>query len=340
MDLNTLPSIDGVAWRTFRPGDYDDITRLLNEDLKVGGHGTSSTVEDVRTNYQRDERLDEGRDILIAEAGGGVVGHVSVFTWKELAGSRILFHAGRVTPAWKHHGIGTGMLHWAQGRLDEMSGDPGEDTITRTTAVSAATTEFMTKNGYQVTEHEAILVRPDLDDIPDVPLPEGVEVRPVDEADLRMIYEAEVEHFRDHWGASEEESGWWESWKSDPHRDLSLWQVAFAGDQVVGIVRPHILAEENEQMGPQARVHRGHLNQPRLAGEGCRHRLDRQGIGSAARSRPRGNGALRPRREPPRCLSPLREHGVRAAQPLRHVGAHRELSADLNGGLPDTLAPW
>lgn len=249
MDLNTLPSIDGVAWRTFRPGDYDDITRLLNEDLKVGGHGTSSTVEDVRTNYQRDERLDEGRDILIAEAGGGVVGHVSVFTWKELAGSRILFHAGRVTPAWKHHGIGTGMLHWAQGRLDEMSGDPGEDTITRTTAVSAATTEFMTKNGYQVTEHEAILVRPDLDDIPDVPLPEGVEVRPVDEADLRMIYEAEVEHFRDHWGASEEESGWWESWKSDPHRDLSLWQVAFAGDQVVGIVRPHILAEENEQMG-------------------------------------------------------------------------------------------
>jgi GNAT superfamily N-acetyltransferase len=249
MDLNTLPSIDGVAWRTFRPGDYDDITRLLNEDLKVGGHGTSSTVEDVRTNYQRDERLDEGRDILIAEAGGGVVGHVSVFTWKELAGSRILFHAGRVTPAWKHHGIGTGMLHWAQGRLDEMSGDPGEDTITRTTAVSAATTEFMTKNGYQVTEHEAILVRPDLDDIPDVPLPEGVEVRPVDEADLRMIYEAEVEHFKDHWGASEEEPGWWESWKSDPHRDLSLWRVAFAGDQVVGIVRPHILAEENEQMG-------------------------------------------------------------------------------------------
>jgi GNAT superfamily N-acetyltransferase len=249
MDLNGLPAIDGVAWRMFGDGDYDDITRLLNEDLEVGGHGTLSTVEDIRTSYQGDERLDERRDILIAEAGGGVVGHVSVFTWKELAGSRILFHAGRVTPEWKHHGIGTGMLHWAQGRLAEMSGDAGEDTITRTTAVSAATTEFMTKNGYEVTEHKAILVRPHLDDIPEVPMPDGVEVRPVDEVDLRMIYEAEVEHFRDHWGASEEQSGWWESFQSDRHRDLSLWQVAFAGDQVVGIVRPHIHAEENEQMG-------------------------------------------------------------------------------------------
>lgn len=249
MELNSLPPIEGVTWRMFRDGDYDDITRLLNEDLEVGGHGTFKTVEDIRTSYQGDERLDEGRDILIAEAGGGVVGHVAVFTWKELAGSRILFHAGRVTPAWRHHGIGTGMLHWAQGRLDETSGDTGEDTITRTTGVSAATTEFMTKNGYQVTEHEAILVRPNLDDIPDVPLPDGIEVRPVDEADLRMIYEAEVEHFKDHWGASEEESGWWESFQSDSHRDMSMWQVAFDGDRVVGIVRPHIQAEENEQMG-------------------------------------------------------------------------------------------
>jgi GNAT superfamily N-acetyltransferase len=249
MDLNTLPSIDGITWRMFRDGDFDDITRLLNEDLEVGGHGTSSTVEDVQTNYQGDERLDEGRDILIAEAGGGVVGHVSVFTWKELTGSRILFHAGRVTPAWKSHGIGTGMLRWAQGRLAEMSGDADGDTITRTTGVSAATTEFMTKNGYEVTEHEAILVRPNLDDIPDVPLPDGVEVRAVDEPDLRMIYEAEVEHFKDHWGASEEEPGWWESFQSDPHRDMSMWQVAFAGDQVVGIVRPHIREAENEQMG-------------------------------------------------------------------------------------------
>jgi GNAT superfamily N-acetyltransferase len=249
MDRSDLPRIDGVTWRMFADGDYDGITHLLNEDLEVGGHGTFNTVEDIRNNYQEDERLDEGRDILIATAGGGVVGHVSTFTWTELAGARILFHAGRVTPAWKNHGIGTGMLNWAQGRLAEMSGDGGQNTITRTTAVSPATTEFMTKNGYVVTQHEAILVRPTLDDIPEAPLPDELEVRPVDEPDLRMIYDAEVEHFKDHWGASEEESGWWESFRNDPHRDMSMWQVAFAGDQVVGIVRPHIHRAENERMG-------------------------------------------------------------------------------------------
>lgn len=247
MHLANLPRIDNVTWRMFRDGDYVALTDLLNEDLEGGGHNTFHTVDDIRTSYQRDDRLDEGRDILIAEADGGVIGHVSAFTWKELAGSRILFHAGRVTPAWKDHGIGTGMLMWVQERLAEMTGD--QDTITRTVGVSPATTDFMTKNGYEVTQHEAILVRPNLDDIPDVPLPDGLEVRTVGEPDLRMIYEAEVEHFRDHWGATEEESGWWESFRNDPRRDMSMWQIAFADDQVVGIVRPFIHEEENTRMG-------------------------------------------------------------------------------------------
>ncbi|GMQ85031.1 MAG: GNAT family N-acetyltransferase [Acidimicrobiia bacterium] len=247
MHLADLPKIDDVTWRMFRDGDYVALTDLLNEDFEAGGHDTFQTVDDVRTSYQREDRLDEGRDILIAEADGDVIGHVSVFTWKELAGSRILFHAGRVTPAWKDHGIGTGMLAWVQGRLAGMAG--AQDTITRTVGVSPATTEFMTKNGYVVTQHEAILVRPNLDDIPEVPLPDGIEVRPVSEADLRMVYEAEVEHFRDHWGSSEEDSGAWESFRNDPHRDMSMWQIAFADDQVIGIVRPFIHEEENARLG-------------------------------------------------------------------------------------------
>jgi GNAT superfamily N-acetyltransferase len=107
----------------------------------------------------------------------------------------------------------------------------------------------MVKNGYQVTQHEAILVRPNLDDIPDVPLPRGLEIRSVDESDLRLVYEAEVEHFKDHWGASEESSTWWENFQDEPNRDMTMWQIAFDGDRIVGIVRPHINQEENQQMG-------------------------------------------------------------------------------------------
>ncbi len=248
MDLGSLPSIDGVTWRMFRDGDYDHITRLLNEDLEVGGHSTFMTVDDVANGFFGIEGLDEGDDILIAESDGEAVGYVAAATWQEIEGPRVRFHAGRVTPVWKRHGLGTAMLGWVHGRLAELTADAG-DTVTRTIGVSPSTTEFMVERGYEVTQHEAILVRPHLDDIPELPLPDGLEVRPVDESDLRSIYEAEVEHFRDHWGASEESATWWETFQNDPHRDMTMWQVAFDGDRVVGIVRPFVHEAENEQMG-------------------------------------------------------------------------------------------
>jgi len=248
MDLNDLPSIDGVTWRMFRDGDYTELTRLLNEDLEVGGHSSLTSVESVQSGCKGLEGLEESTDILIAETGGSVIGQVTAATWKQLEGSQIGFHAGRVTPLWRRRGVGAGLLGWVQGRLAEMTA-AASDPITRTVGVSEATREFLTRNGYEVTQHEAILVRPSLDDIPDAPLPDGLEVRPVDEADLRMIYEAEVEHFKDHWGARQERSEWWDSFHDDPNRDMTLWQIAFDGDQVVGIVRPHINEEENRQMG-------------------------------------------------------------------------------------------
>ncbi len=249
MHLTDLPRIDGVTWRMFRDDDYDDIARLLTEDLEVGGHGSLVTVADIRTEYQSLEGLDEASDVLIAETSDGVIGHVTAATWKELDGPQILFHAGRVSPAWKRRGLGSAMLGWVHRRLVEMTAASDGDTLVRTTGVSSSTTEFMTKNGYAVTQHEANLVRPNLDDIPDAPLPRGMVVRPVAESDLRAIYEAEIEHFKDHWGASEESSKWWDTFLIDPHLDPSLWQIGYDGDQVIGIVRPHIREEENIRMG-------------------------------------------------------------------------------------------
>lgn len=248
MEIDHLPDINGVAWRMFGDGDYDDITRLLNEDLAAGGHGTHMTVEEVTNGFRGLDGLEEGRDILIAESGNAPVGYVAAATWKELDGLQILFHVGRVTAEWKRHGIGSGFLGWVQGRLAEMMDQDGGDKPMRTVGVSPTTSDFMVRNGYQVTDHEAILVRPHLDDIPEIPIPDGLEVRPVDESDLHAVWEAEIEHFKDHQGAREASPTWWETFQADPYRDMTMWQIAFDGDRIVGIVRPYIPVEENEQM--------------------------------------------------------------------------------------------
>lgn len=102
--------------------------------------------------------------------------------------------------------------------------------------------------GYHVTQHHAELVRPHLEDIPVAPLPEGVEIRPVEENHLRAIFDADWEAARDHWGYHEPTEADWNWFLEFPHRDESLWKVAWAGDQVVGQVRGYINAEENREL--------------------------------------------------------------------------------------------
>ena len=80
-------------------------------------------------------------------------------------------------------------------------------------------------------------------------MPEGIEVRPVKSEHLRAIWEAEVEGFKDHWGEWQTEEGDYERWLNRPIFQPDIWQVAWDGDQVVGMVRNFISEAENTRYG-------------------------------------------------------------------------------------------
>jgi ribosomal protein S18 acetylase RimI-like enzyme len=101
--------------------------------------------------------------------------------------------------------------------------------------------------GYTPSEWGAELRRPNLDDLPDLPLPDGIEVRPAVEADLRTIIAAYLETFRGEWDFSEPTEQDYIWLLDNPHRDETLWQVAWDGDTVVGQVKPFINADENAE---------------------------------------------------------------------------------------------
>ena len=93
--------------------------------------------------------------------------------------------------------------------------------------------------------------RPHLDHLPDVSLPDGVELRPARSEDVRGVWELEVEAFRDHWGSIDESEASFERRRDNPLNDLSLWIVAWHGDEIVGEVINRINATENEELGLQ-----------------------------------------------------------------------------------------
>jgi hypothetical protein len=74
---------------------------------------------------------------------------------------------------------------------------------------------LLEKNGYRPERYGFEMVRPDLEDIPDTPLPEGLEVRPVLPEHYRAIWEADTEAFRDHWGFVEPSEEDYQAWLVD-----------------------------------------------------------------------------------------------------------------------------
>jgi len=103
--------------------------------------------------------------------------------------------------------------------------------------------------GFEPVRHFFLMRRVGLDDIPDAPLPDGVEIRPVREDQWQTILDAENEAFRDHWGHREMGESAYRATFGRTGLDTSLWVVAWDGDEVAGVVQNWIWALENERLG-------------------------------------------------------------------------------------------
>ena len=100
------------------------------------------------------------------------------------------------------------------------------------------------------------MVRDLSEPIPDVPLPDGIEVRPVSEDQIRTIWKADSEAFKDHWGGFDDSDAHLKAWTENPHFDPSMWLIAWDGDEIAGGVTNGISPEENAALG----VKRGWLH--------------------------------------------------------------------------------
>jgi mycothiol synthase len=95
------------------------------------------------------------------------------------------------------------------------------------------------------------MTRPTLDDIPEVELPEGIQVREVTADDTKAVWDADVEAFQDHWGGFDASEESMRRFLDSPSFDPSLWVIAFDGEQVAAGVINAIYPEENATLGTQ-----------------------------------------------------------------------------------------
>jgi ribosomal protein S18 acetylase RimI-like enzyme len=94
------------------------------------------------------------------------------------------------------------------------------------------------------------MVRPHLDEIVVPDLPDGLEIRPIaGRAQMRQLFDADVEAFQDHWGGFDASDESFESWFTDPEIDPTLIVAAWDGDEIAGAVVNVINEHENRELG-------------------------------------------------------------------------------------------
>ncbi len=255
LSVPDAPAIAGLIFRQFRgPGDFPAMMRVLLASEHADGNERTITLAEMTNTYTHLARCDPATDMLLAEVDGQLITYGRLETFKNDAGERIYSHFAFMDPAWRRRGIGRAMLGWLQNRLRVIAaGHPadGPRYFESFAADGAAGTEaLLLRDGYVAQRFFYQMLRPDLENIPDFPLPEGLEVRLVQPEHYRAIWEADVEAFRDHWGFAEPAEADYQAWLADPIVfKPELWQIAWdvATNQVAGQVRGFINHAENEQ---------------------------------------------------------------------------------------------
>ena len=255
--MQTSQIVTGLRLRPYRgEQDLPDIVRVENAEAEADSLPERSNVEDMAAHFaQRSESFDALRDLTLAEMDG----HVVAFGIRNIVDTTDGFREyrlnGAVDPAWRRRGIGRALLLENERRLRDVAA--AEHGASRSVFGSwsgesqAASTALMHSAGYGPVRYFFDMVRPNLDDIEDVPLPDGLEIRTIGPDLTRAVWNADIEAFQDHWGGFDHSDEQLERWLSSPSNDLSLWLVAFDGDEVAGGIINSIDPHQNEAMGFQ-----------------------------------------------------------------------------------------
>jgi ribosomal protein S18 acetylase RimI-like enzyme len=194
---------------------------------------------------------DPGRNAIVAEANGAVIGYALIWRWTERGGLRVLLHLERVVPAWRGRGVEDALIGWAEARIGELAAGPdevgpwvyGANAASSEPSLAAA----LLGAGYRPAFPMVELALGDLAPRPEPPLPPGYVLRPVADADLRAIWESMHPAYDDPNSVVEEPTEeQFRAFAEEARRDATLWHIAWRDGRVAGMALGQVVGERGE----------------------------------------------------------------------------------------------
>lgn len=252
------PDVPGLIFRRFQgESDFPKMLDLINASKGVDQIERSDTLDDIERNYSHLNNSDPYQDMIFAELNGKTIAYGRV-EWNISAdGEWLGFLLAFVHPGWRRKGIGSAILCYQESHLRQIAEEQLEagelpentrcyfETFASDTEVSKET--LLKKKGYSEVRYFYSMVRPLSEPIEVTPMPEGLEIRTVQHDQFRMLWDANQEAFKDHWGFVPASENDYQGWLKEPLKDPNLWKVAWDGDQIAGMVLNYLDQDENEE---------------------------------------------------------------------------------------------
>lgn len=203
-------------------------------------------LDEMRHNYAHLVNCDPATDLRVAERHGAIVGYVRA-EWHNLEdGDRTFAQTVVLEPSAWGTGAMDRLLDWSEARSRAIAASlPADRRAWLVDWVYGGDEEHeaaLERRGYQRVRVGAEMLRPDLEDVRDVPLADGYTIRAPEEAELRAVFDMTNLAFRDHWGEPVAEDEPFERWVEDPRFRRDLVVCAWRGDEPVSVVMNVLVA--------------------------------------------------------------------------------------------------
>lgn len=245
------PEIPGLAFRFYdSEADLKAVLDVMNLCYKADRRDICVLEEMLRNHFRSLQNFDIHRQLLLATMDEEIIGYSQMHWFAEGNGDLELLNlTGHLLPEWRRKRIGTAMFRFSETHLRSLVPEcaPGIERRYQSGAFDCETGQhaLLKHEGYTSARYFYQMVRPNLDDIPEFDLPEGIIVRTPGPDEYMKVGRAIHRAFQDHWGFVDGGDEEIQAYLNNPYCRPELWQIAWYGDEVVGTVCNFIPTESN-----------------------------------------------------------------------------------------------
>jgi ribosomal protein S18 acetylase RimI-like enzyme len=250
--LEDAPYIPNLRFRHFRgESDYPHMVAVTEGMRQVDQLELTISVDDVAREFKHLENCDPYRDFLLAEVNGKIIGYTRVWWSKDPSGIYLYNHSVDLLPEWREKGIRNAMLRYNEQKLRELAREhpTGVPRLFQSVVMESERDwiAVLSGEGYKIFRYGFKMVRPNLEEVPDLPFPDEIEVRPVKPEHYRAIIRAWNDACKDMRGQIPISDEDFKGFQESPIFEPSIWQIAWQKNEVVGTVLNFIDKQENAQ---------------------------------------------------------------------------------------------